>query len=253
MEKPLAIVTTYNRLDETRRCLSSFEPYFADLELIVVDNGSNTEMTDWLRAYGKLNKRITVILMGENVGCPRALNEALKFRKLGQPVIKIDNDVVLLNRQSDWLADLEALVDGMRLLGNPVAMVSAYYEPWDQNRVVGVRNTWLGERLLSVRPVIGHCVYHTGEFMDIVGHFDVLAPDHLYGFEDLLMSHKATALNRAMIAWGGWRIENIQRHGALGSKEARDTHVEAMRPLYNARAAQITPNRVYTDITGVLL
>lgn len=253
MEKPLAIVTTYNRLDETRRCLTSFEPYFADLELVVVDNGSNREMTDWLTAYARLNQRFTVVLLGENVGCPRALNEGLKFRKPGQPVIKIDNDVVLLNRESSWITDLEALVEGMRLLGNPVAMVSAYYEPWDMNRVVGVRNSWLGDKLLSVRPVIGHCVYHTGAFMDAVGHFDVLAPEHLYGFEDLTMSHKATALNLAMVAWGGWRIENIQRHGALGSKEARDSHVAAMRPLYNERAKQITPNRVYTDIEGVLL
>lgn len=253
MEKPLAIVTTYNRFDETRQCLTSFEPYFADLQLIVVDNGSTEEMTDWLRAYAKLHAEITVLLMAQNHGCPRALNEALQFRKPGQPVIKIDNDVVLLNRESSWITDIEALVEGLRLLGNPVAMVSAYYEPWNMSRVVGVRNTWLGEKLLSVRPVIGHCVYHTGEFMDTVGYFDVLAQDHLYGFEDLLLSHKATALNLAMVAWGGWRIENIQRHGAIGSREVRNEHVEKMRPLYNARAALVSPKRVYTDINGELL
>lgn len=249
--KPLAIVTTYNRLAETKRCLASFEPSLDSLEMVIVDNGSTDDMTEFLHVFAETHPTARVIFMGHNAGCPRALNEALQLRRPGQAVIKIDNDVVLSHSDVQWLSDVKALVSELDELGNSVAMVSAYYEPWDQNRVTGARSQWRGEKLLSVCPVIGHCVYHAGAFMDAVGFFDVLAPEHIYGFEDLTMSHKATALNLAMVAWGGWRIENIQRHGAMPRSE-RDEHVEAMRPLYNSRAARISRNRVYTNAKGEL-
>jgi hypothetical protein len=98
--------------------------------------------------------------------------------------------------------------------------------------------------------VVGHAVYHTGAFMDAVGHFDVLCEDHLYGFEDLILSHKATRLGMEMLAWEGWEIENIQRVSALGRQE-RDDHVTAMRPLYQARLIDISNGgSLYTGPDG---
>lgn len=248
--KPLAIVTVYNRLTETQRCLQSFAPYFNYLQMVVVDNGSEPQNLQWLLEYCD-DTGIALIPLALNVGCPRALNHALARRQVGQAVIKIDNDVLLLS-DGEWLAHLQRLEAEMHALKMPLAMVSAYYQPWEQQRVVSAA-AWEGRRLHRIRPVVGHCVYHSGAFMDRVGYFDVLAPDHLYGFEDLLLSHKATALGWGMYAWEGWQIENIQRHSAIGSRETRDAHVEQLRPLYNARAALLNPQRVYTTADGVLL
>jgi len=249
--KPLAIIVTYNRLSETQRCLAALEPYFKFMNLKVMDNGSAPPMLEWLRGYAEAHPDIQLTEIGENSGCPRALNAALAVRQPGQAVLKIDNDVVLASGPG-WLTGLALLeVESERLSGMPLAMVSAYYEPWEQQRILKVQ-AWRGDELYTIRPVIGHCVYHSGAFMDAVGYFDVLAPEHVYGFEDLLLSHKASALGLAMYAWSGWRIENIQRHSAIGDRETRDAHVEAMRPLYNARARALSAIRVYTNAQGVL-
>lgn len=249
--KPLAIMATYNRLSETQRCLESFAPYFGFMNLKVVDNGSEREMADWLHDYVAVHPAVELVRLETNIGCPRALNVGLSRREPGQPVLKIDNDV-LLESSPHWIADLddlEAITDGA---GKPLAMISAYYEPWQQQRVV-TQGEYKGQPFFHIQPVVGHCVWHTSAFMDQVGYFDVLAPDHLYGFEDLLMSHKATCLDMGMVAWQGWRIANIQRQSAIGTREQRDAHVETMRPLYNARASAISREHIYTGPDGAQL
>ena len=128
-------------------------------------------------------------------------------------------------------------------------MISAYYEPWQQQRVRAV-DSFEMQKLYYLSPVVGHAVYHTASFMDVVGYFDVLSDDHLYGFEDLILSHKATSLGYDCLAWEGWKIQNIQRHNSLG-EEVRKAHIDAMRPLYNSRVTAISwGGSRYTDSYG---
>ena len=126
-------------------------------------------------------------------------------------------------------------------------MISAYYDGVLEGRLLG-EHEFEGHPLYRVQPVIGHCVWHTGLFMDRVGFFDVLGPDHLYGFEDLILSHKARRLGYFTLAWKGWEIENIQRKNSLGSR--RDAHVEKMRPLYQQRCAALANGPVRTGPRG---
>lgn len=229
--KPLTIITTYGRFDVTKAMLMSLEPSAKDLDVVIVDNGSEREMGCWLSAWAKRNAA-RAILVGENIGCPRALNLGLECRLAGQPVIKLDNDIEIVS--PGWVAGLKRLVRYWQAHDRHIAMLSAYYEPWQQQRVKGTE-TYEGKTVYHIWPVVGHAVWHTAEFMDQVGHFDVLSPEHLYGFEDLILSHKANILNWELLAWEGWTIKNLQRHSAIGSREVRDGHVEAMRPLYNER------------------
>lgn len=248
--KPLALITTWNRMPETRRCLESFAPFFERLHLKIIDNGSYPEMRNWLRTYAHAYP-VELVELAQNIGCPRALNVGLLTRTPGQAVIKIDNDVVL-DSHSDWLEHVIQFETECTANGHPVAMLSAYYEPWEHQRVIQTA-AWRNAPMYAIRPVVGHCVYHSGAFMDRVGYFDVLSPEHLYGFEDLLLSHKATALGWGMYAWAGWKVSNIQRQSAIGDRETREAHVAAMRPLYNARAQALSARRVYTDGNGELV
>jgi len=160
----------------------------------------------------------------------------------------LDNDIDLLS--TGWVTGIKRLAAYWRGLGRHLAMISAYYEPWQQQRVTG-KEEFERKTVWHIQPVVGHAVYHTAEFMDRVGHFDVLREDHIYGFEDLLLSHKATHLGWECIAWEGWMIENLQRQSAL-TRNVRDDHVTEMRPLYKRRimAMQLSGS-VHTNSDGL--
>jgi glycosyltransferase involved in cell wall biosynthesis len=247
------LITTYNRLNETKVTLASLEATtdLEALELAIFDNGSDDGTQDWLKAWAQKYPYIeqgNLYLSNVNIGCPKALNVMLEqLRKPGQPVIKVDNDVLFT--EAGWLERIQALIGDLQRAGVPASMLSAYYENIFKDRhheTLGVRNGYTAYQFF---PAIGHCVYHAGPFMDEVGFFDVLRPEHLYGFEDLLMSHKANLLQWPIMAWEGWQIENIQRHNSLGAR--RDRHIEAMRPFYNRLVRRLQRGgSLYVGVNG---
>jgi glycosyltransferase involved in cell wall biosynthesis len=248
--RPLVLLTTFNRKVETLQTLAALEATtdLSGIDLIITDNGSEDgtaeAVLDWSFSRQMDGLPVWAYLLPRNIGCPRALNMMLKeHRQPGQPVVKLDNDVRILT--PGWV-ELTARLAAAPT--NPVAMVGAFYDSALDGRRVGGAGTFLDHPIHYARPIIGHAVWHTGAFMDLVGYFDVLADDHLYGFEDLILSHKATTMGWATLVWEAWRIENIQRHNSLGA--GRDTHVEHMRPLYNERLANLTPETVYTNFDG---
>lgn len=243
--KPLVIMTTFGRPRETMATLDALAETtdFHQVEMAIVDNGSGNEMTDAIEEWFSIHARGGAFYpLPVNIGCPRALNLALRCnRKRGQPVVKLDNDVRILT--PGWVDKVSLLIKRRQAKGAFVAMLGAYYDGVLDGRLLqqdGVLPPprFIVSALHRVFPVIGHAVWHTGVFMDAVGYFDVLADDHLYGFEDLLLSHKAQVMGWEMLVWEGWQIENIQRHSALGRK-AQDEHVERMRPLYDRRCGDL--------------
>ncbi len=231
--EPLIVMVTFNRQSETRRALAALEETtdLGQVEMVIVDNGSTDGTADLVQEWSFGKRGVYCYPLDQNIGCPRALNLALEaHRQPGQAVVKIDNDVRLLT--PGWVEKVQYLEQ--RWL--PVAMIGAYYRGVLEGRLLG-QEAFEGQTLHRVRPIIGHCVWHSGLFLDRVGFFDVLAPDHLYGFEDLILSHKASRLGFFTLVWEGWRIENIQRKNSLGDQ--RDEHVERMRPLYRQRCAAL--------------
>lgn len=250
--EPLIIITSYNRRRETQQTLKALSDTtnLSRVTIAIVDNGSTDGSPQAINAW--INEVdapcITLHRLEKNIGCPKALNAALlQHRQPGQPVVKLDNDVRILTR--GWVSKVEALVALWKSAYGPLAMLSAYYPGVLEGRLRRVWGKYKNEDVYYVQPVIGHAVWHTAEFMDKIGFFDVLADDHLYGFEDLIMSHKASALKWAALVWKGWQIENVQRKNSLG--EQRDEHVERMRPLFNERVrALLEGGPIDTPPTG---
>ena len=238
--KPLLSVISYNRTRETIATLSALleTGAFEQAQVVIFDNGSTDGTADAIRGlFAEGLAPYGLVFYGRNIGCPRALNSILHhYRKPGQHFIKVDNDVRLLT--NDWVRLLCDFPDA-----HPdVAMVGPWYKELEtgyQGRVLEKHESWW-----RVYPIIGHCVMHRGAFLDRTGFFDVLAPDHLYGFEDLLMAHRAGALGFKCAVSLDVQMENIQRKNSLDSGmhdgERREEHISRLRPEYNRRTALIS-------------
>jgi GT2 family glycosyltransferase len=235
-------VISYNRRVETLRTIQALKDTGAmeQAEVVIWDNGSvdGTGGMLWeMETSGGLGAE-HFISYGSNIGCPRALNHILcSWREPGQHFIKVDNDVLVTT--FDWV-DLMCQF----LEDHPdVGMASPYYEeietaPGRQGKIKRKYEDWW-----EVFPVIGHCVIHRGKLLDEAGFFDVLAGDHLYGFEDLLMAHRAGALGYKCAVNLDVRLVNIQRKNSLDSGlhvgESRVDHIARLRPEYNRRIHRI--------------
>lgn len=235
--KPLLSVISYNRCYETYQTLWSLATTgaLADAEYVVWDNGSVDDTRDMLRDLEELGilDWDRVFLSQENIGCPQALNRIMRsYRKPGQHFIKVDNDVVL--ETNGWVNKLVAFLEEHE----QVAMASAWYDELkdesQQGRIKVRHDGWI-----EAFPVVGHCVIHRGSFLDYTGYFDVLAPDHLYGFEDVLMAHRAAAMRLKCAIVQDVRLRNIQRHSSLDQSEhdgeRTREHVERLRSEYERR------------------
>ncbi|RKY14061.1 MAG: hypothetical protein DRP52_01090 [Planctomycetota bacterium] len=250
--KPLLSVIAFNREKETEITIRSLYQTGAmdEAEVWVVDNNSSDGTADMLMglvAEGIIKDRQTTLMM-QNMGCPKALNWVLAKRRPGQHFIKVDNDVRFLTpgwvgKMTKFLADYPT-----------AAMVSPWYselEDSNQGRLIARHGTW--DRYW---PVVGHCCIHSGELLDQVGFFDVLVFDHLYGFEDLLMCHRAGYLGYICAVMREVKCEMIQRHNSLdvgrkaGQTEGRREHIDRLRPLYEKRIGQVKRGNYYTDSEG---
>jgi len=234
--KPLLSVISYNRRAETCETLRSLGITGAleDADYIVWDNGSVDGTADMLRGMVESGflEWDRVFLSQENIGCPKALNAILySWRKSGQHFIKVDNDVVL--ETPDWVIKLVAFLEQQPT----VALASAWYVELDGSEYGRFKTDHGGWH--EVFPVVGHCAIHRGSFLDRAGYFDVLAPDHLYGFEDLLMANRAVVMGHKCAVVPEVRLRNIQRHSSLDvgehEGERMRKHVERLRPEYERR------------------
>ncbi len=92
------IACSYNALSKTQACIESLrrtaDPDFPT-EIIVVDNGSTDGSAEWLAEQVD----VRLIANQENVGAPRARNQAVPFAT-GSYVVFLDNDIVLT---PNWL------------------------------------------------------------------------------------------------------------------------------------------------------
>jgi GT2 family glycosyltransferase len=238
--KPLIIVISYNRLRETQETIAGLKRTgaFDEGEVFVFDNGSIDGTERWLHEQvvaGELpGDRVWV--NKENIGCPQALNRVMAHaRGPGQDVIKVDNDVVL--ERPGWVGYLQRFLEEHPEVGL-VGPVYRELREENQGRVRCRHDGWL-----EVFPLVGHCVMHRGELLEETGFFDVLRDDHLYGFEDNLMCHRAGVWGYKCAVSLGVSLRNIQRHNSLDRKEHRGErcreHVERMRPYYEQRVKAV--------------
>lgn len=163
------------------------------VDVHIVDNNSTDGTGEWLKQWEGHN-RCTLHLMPKNLGIPRALNYVMeRFRSPGQHVIKFDNDVEC--KTKNWLG---IWIDFLNYYKGLIAQISAWYP--------GLAATRTGRKkvgpydMVHIFPPPGRFVLLTGAFMDRIGYFDVFSPDHLYGYEDSVVSWKARKLGWAEVA-----------------------------------------------------
>lgn len=102
MKKTSIIIVSYNNLNYLIDCINSIKEYTEKntYEIIIIDNNSNTETTNWL----KKQSDIKLILNKKNLGFPKACNQ-------GIDIANKDNDILLLNNDTivttNWLKNLK--------------------------------------------------------------------------------------------------------------------------------------------------
>jgi hypothetical protein len=95
---------------------------------------------------------------------------------------------------------------------------------------------------------LGYAVWYTGPFMDRVGFFEPLSEEHRYGFDDVVMGHKARVLGWHRLIWEGWKVRDQARGTAVQDKDA---HVAMARPLLRRRLQELYQTKnVRADASG---
>ncbi len=114
METISVVIPVNNNLDIFRKSLHTlFEQIYSELEIIVVDDGSSTKVSNFLKK--KENKKIDSLIRQKNKGAPAARNLGFQ-RSNGEFVIFWDSDVLA---KPDMLSKLKNLLEN-----NPEASYS---------------------------------------------------------------------------------------------------------------------------------
>lgn len=177
-------ITTFNRLDYTKRCISSILETTRDDEtpfmITVIDNGSTDNTQDYLKELRGEGKIDTLILLKENIGIAKAQNIGWKLFEDTPYTGKIDNDIVF--NKKGWLdAIINTFVytDKIGALGYQCADDGANYPIVEEN----------GIKYKSKQGNLGGaCCFIPKKIIDIIGFFNENLG--LYGEEDCLIGEK---------------------------------------------------------------
>ena len=183
------VILTHNKAPYTRKCLESiYVSVDADLEVIVVDNGSTDEtpeLLDELRTtYEEKGWSLQAILNGRNVGCCTGRNQGIDAAR-GEYLLFLDNDIMV--KDVDWLPKLRAVIDresAIKIVGPKIIYP---FEPhWIQCAGVAISPNGrvqfrgrgedrTGPRFLEevdVQCLISACVMLEKSLVDEIGGFD---------------------------------------------------------------------------------
>ena len=178
------------RTEYTKRTVESLlnTVNLAKHRIIIVDNDSCQETKDYLKGVEDIFESISVITLPENLGTAKGINQAWKLRYKGEHCVKMDNDVVI--HQKDWLDELLYALE----LDPKIGIVGLkrkdcwerpeHEHEWFRSELKllgGNGKRWLP--IEKVNHVMGTCQLYNSDLLDKIGY---LYQPRLYGFDDAL-------------------------------------------------------------------
>ena len=180
----------------TKRVLNSLfaQDIFENHDFWVVDNNSCEETKQCLAEWAE-DGFINVITNDTNIGTAEAVNLAWKHRTIGQHCIKMDNDVII--GAYDWVKEMaEAIQREARIGIVGLKRKDCWEEPnhalpdWRSELIMLPH--FAGQRWVIVEKchhIIGTCQMYSSALLDKIGY---LYQPSLYGYDDVLASHRST-------------------------------------------------------------
>jgi GT2 family glycosyltransferase len=176
-----------NRTEYTKRTLHSLMQTvnMAKHRIHVIDNASCKATKKLLQDFAA---HITIHTNGQNLGTAKAVNIAWKERQPGEHCVKMDNDVVI--HQKDWCDDLEKSIELDPKIGIVGLKRKDCWENPNHEQLMyrselkllgGGNNKWLP--IEKVNHVMGTCQMFNSDLLDKIGY---LYQPRLYGFDDSL-------------------------------------------------------------------
>jgi len=123
------LVLNYNRLEKTKRCIESVLKYTQgiDYELILIDNGSEPEMMEYLQSVDYSKK--TIIHIKENMGTAFPYG-VISCNMLSEYVVTLGDDLIVTK---DWLKNILKIFESDERIGivNPVGANMSNFQEVD--------------------------------------------------------------------------------------------------------------------------
>lgn len=157
-----------------------------------IDNNSCKETKDLLNRYKNF---ITIITNEENIGTAEAINKAWKFREKGQHAIKMDNDVII--HSDTWVEQMIESIErdskiGIVGLKRKDCWERPNHPQADWKSELIMLPQLAGQRWIIAEKchhIIGTCQMYSDALLEKIGY---LYQPSLYGYDDVLASHRST-------------------------------------------------------------
>jgi GT2 family glycosyltransferase/glycosyltransferase involved in cell wall biosynthesis len=178
--KVAVVVVSYDNLKYLKLCLASLweKSNYPNFEVIVVDNGSQPDVVDFLEATARQEPRLKLILNRENLGFARANNIGIAAASDCDYLVLLNDDTVVTQ---GWLAKMVRYLDDPRIgLVGPVtnwtgneARIEVGYDDLDQ--MDGFAGSYTREhagRSFDIPMLAMFCVGLRRELLDRLGPLD---------------------------------------------------------------------------------
>lgn len=155
-------------------------------------NGNTNETRGLMIDYNWMIEE--VIYNESNIGTAHAINKTWQLRRPDEHCIKMDDDIVINN--SDWIDEMEWAIYKDPTIGQIGLKRKDCWE-WPGHESEDYKSELKllphipGEPWVIVekaKHIIGSCVMHSSALLDKVGY---LYQPSLYGYDDVIMSHRA--------------------------------------------------------------
>jgi len=182
-------------------------------EVWVIDNNSCQQTKDVLKLWA-MGGYINLITNEQNIGTAEAINLAWKHRKPGQHCIKMDNDVIIDN--VDWVKQMVEAIEREPKIGIVgLKRKDCWEEPnhalpdWRSELIMLPH--FAGQRWIIVEKchhIIGTCQMYSSALLDKIGY---LCQPNLYGYDDVLASHRSTVAGMWIVLLPHIDIDHIDK------------------------------------------